>query len=155
MVQAVFVPGIAQRDRTCTRHERSPSDVIVPKHEHRFVDLGTRLVADPLDQAAPSGFSVRVVHLEHRRRSPHLHPHSQEAIYVVRGEGLLWEDGVARPFGAGDCALIEAGVPHATVPHPGTDMELLCFFPHPDPGANTRELGDVVIPESEDGAGRS
>lgn len=92
---------------------------------------------------------MRVVHLEHERRSPHLHPHSQEAIYVIKGEGLLWEDGVAQRFGAGDCALIEPGVPHATVPNPGTVMDLICFFPHPDLPGNTQELTDVIVPESE------
>jgi quercetin dioxygenase-like cupin family protein len=78
-------------------------------------------------------------------RSPHRHPHSQEAIYVISGRGTLWEDGEAQRFEAGDCALIAAGVPHATIPDGGTSMELVCFFPHPDLNTNLDELEDIVI----------
>jgi quercetin dioxygenase-like cupin family protein len=89
---------------------------------------------------------MRVVRLEGTgRRSPHRHPRSQEAIFVVEGAGYLWEDGVGARFEAGDCALIEAGVAHATVPDPGTSMELVCFFPHRDMKDNVEELEHVTI----------
>jgi quercetin dioxygenase-like cupin family protein len=123
--------------------------VIVSRAAYHFRDAPARRVADPFESADARGFSVRVVHLEHERRSPHRHPYSQEAIHVLKGEGVLWEDGTARRFVAGDTALVEAGVPHATVPDPGTGMDLICFFPHPDLAANTQELTDVVVPESE------
>jgi quercetin dioxygenase-like cupin family protein len=123
--------------------------VIVSRDACRFRDAPARSVADPFESAAPDGFSVRLVHLERERRSPHLHPHSQEAIHVLKGKGVLWEDGTARRFVEGDTALIEARVPHATVPDPGTGMDLICFFPHADLPANTEELTDVVVPESE------
>jgi hypothetical protein len=32
-----------------------------------------------------------------------------------------------------------------TVPDPGTDMELICFFPHPDLDDNIEELEDMIV----------
>jgi quercetin dioxygenase-like cupin family protein len=107
--------------------------------------LPGRVSADPFEGVATQGFSMRVVRVGAGTRSPHRHPHSQEAIFVVEGTGMLWEDGVTRRFEAGDCALIETGVAHATVPDPGTGMELVCFFPLADLEHNLEELGDMVI----------
>ncbi|MQB02270.1 MAG: cupin domain-containing protein [Actinobacteria bacterium] len=91
---------------------------------------------------------MRVVRLSgDRRRSAHAHPHSYEVIHVVRGRGALWEDGVATPVSGGDTALIPPGVPHATIPDPGTDMEVVCFFPHPDLSSNI-EVNPVPVPRS-------
>jgi quercetin dioxygenase-like cupin family protein len=88
---------------------------------------------------------MRIVRVEGEGRSPHRLPHSREAIYVISGKGWLWEDGVELRVEAGDCALIEAGVAHATIPDSGTAMQLVCFFPHPDLNANVEELEDIVI----------
>lgn len=122
----------------------------MPGARRRYHELPGRASADPLEGMQPRGFCLRVVRLEaQERRSPHRHPHSQEAIYVVRGRGTLWEDGVARKFEAGDCALIEPGVAHATLPDPGTSMELVCFFPRADLRDNIEELEDVVIHHDE------
>lgn len=114
----------------------------------RFRRLPGRATADPLEGAAPDGFAMRIARLDgNERRSPHRHPFSQEAIFVVSGAGTLWEDGEARRFVQGDSALIEPGVAHATVPDPDTTMELVCFFPHPDLPANTEEVPDIVVNE--------
>ena len=120
--------------------------MIFRRSARRFRRLPGRVAADPFEGGAPEGLSLRVVRLEGgARRSPHRHPHSQEAIYVVSGAGVLWEDGVMHRFEGGDCALIEAGVPHATLPDPGTAMELVCFWPHPDLARNIEELTDTVV----------
>jgi quercetin dioxygenase-like cupin family protein len=124
--------------------------VIAPLSARRYRPLPGRESADPFEDARVDGFCMRVVRLQGgRRRSPHRHPHSQEAIYVVTGSGVLWEEGVARKVEAGDCALIDAGVAHATIPDPGTSMELVCFFPYPDLPGNREELDDVVIVDEE------
>jgi quercetin dioxygenase-like cupin family protein len=89
---------------------------------------------------------MRVVVVEGAgRRTPHRHPRSQEAIYVARGKGILWEEGTAHAFEAGDCALIEPGVAHATIAEPGTSMELVCFFPLADLQGNIEELEDPIV----------
>lgn len=90
---------------------------------------------------------MRVVSLEGGRRSAHRHPRCQEVIFVITGSGRLWEDGVFSSFERGDCALVEPGVAHATIPDPGTAMELVCFFPVEDLAAATEELEEMVIAE--------
>ena len=97
---------------------------------------------------------MRLVRLEAgRRRSPHRHPHSQEAIYVVSGAGVLWEDGVERHVEAGDCLLIDTGVPHATIPTSGA-MELVCFLPRSGLESNLEELEHILITGDEGGGER-
>jgi quercetin dioxygenase-like cupin family protein len=124
--------------------------LIISRSTYDYVQRPGRLVVDPFEGTEHDAFSVRVVKLDgNERRTPHLHPESQEVIYVVRGEGMLWEDGKSQRFVEGDCALVDAGVPHATVPDTGTKMELVCFFAHPDLPANTRELPDISVPASE------
>lgn len=66
---------------------------------------------------------------------------------MITGSGRLWEDGVFSSFERGDCALVEPGVAHATIPDPGTAMELVCFFPVEDVAAATEELEEMVIAE--------
>jgi quercetin dioxygenase-like cupin family protein len=119
--------------------------MIAPR-SRRYRRLAGRDSADPFEGTKTDGLSVRIVRLRGEEvRSPHRHPYSQEAIYVLSGHGVLWEDGVTSRFEAGDCALIGRGVRHATLPHPGTSMKLVCFFPHEDLRRNTEEMYDTVI----------
>jgi quercetin dioxygenase-like cupin family protein len=128
--------------------------VIIRRASLSYQQLPGRSTADPFTEARPPGLAMRVVYLKGgARRSPHRHPHSHEAIYVLRGRGVLWEDGATSPFEEGDCALIAPGVAHATIPDAANDMELVCFFPHPELPANTDEVEDVVLVEgAEEGA---
>ena len=128
--------------------------MIVSRSERVFRRLPGRESADPFEGITPSELSMRLVRVgPSDRRSPHRHPHSGEAIYVVGGSGWLWEDGVRQRIEAGDCALVEAGTPHATLPDPGTSLELVCFFPHPNLNANVQELEEIVIGQPQGGPG--
>ena len=77
-------------------------------------------------------------------RTPHVHPHSAEVVYVAAGTGTAWEDDVPTQVGAGDVVVVPAGVPHATVASGTSDLVLVCFFPHPDLAANIEELTGPV-----------
>jgi quercetin dioxygenase-like cupin family protein len=83
---------------------------------------------------------MRVVRIPPGPRRPHLHPHSDEVVYVVEGRGTAWEDGTATAVGAGDVLVVPSGVPHATVAHAPSGLVLVCFFPAPDLGSNLVEL---------------
>jgi mannose-6-phosphate isomerase-like protein (cupin superfamily) len=86
-------------------------------------------------------------------RSPHLHPQSEEIVYVVAGTGRVWMDGAFHPVGPGSWYRIPAMTPHATLANRGERLSLVCFFPHDDFANNIEEL-DVVIKaamEDEDG----
>lgn len=105
-----------------------------------FVQLPGRRSADPF-AGGPPEVSVRIVHLQSDGlRRPHRHPRSCEVVHVVAGTGEAWQDGIRATIGPGDSFYVPAGVPHATLPRPGSTLELVCFFPHGDLAANLEEL---------------
>jgi quercetin dioxygenase-like cupin family protein len=128
--------------------------VIVSRSDYLFRRLPGRHSADPLENVPSLDLSMRIVRIEGGDRSPHRHPHSREAIYVISGTGRLWEDGVEHRIEAGDCVVIETGVPHATIADPGTTILLVCFFPHADLNANIEELENIVIRATREGLER-
>ena len=56
---------------------------------------------------------------------PHFHRISCEFFYVTQGELEFWEDGQIHQLGAGDCALVLPGVPHAFGAAKGSDADVL------------------------------
>lgn len=119
---------------------------VVPRGDMRFADLPGRQSADPWPRQLSASCSVRLVRIAPGPRTPHRHPHSVEAVYVAEGNGTAWEDGVSTPVAAGDFVMVPRGVPHATVAAPGTDLLLVCFFPHPDLAGNLEELPGLLGP---------
>lgn len=119
---------------------------VVRPTSFRFVDLPGRRSADPLT-AVESRSSVRYVELEHDPdRTAHRHPHSEEVMLVVAGQGHLWLEGERFPVAAGDVVHVPIGAAHATVPDPASAMELMCFFPHPNLADNIIETDIAVLP---------
>lgn len=119
---------------------------VVRPMSFRFVDLPGRRSADPLS-AVDSQSSVRYVKLEHDPdRTAHRHPHSEEVMLVVAGQGHLWLEGKRLPVASGDVVHVPIGAAHATVPDPGSAMELMCFFPHPNLADNIIETDIAVLP---------
>lgn len=117
---------------------------VVRRETLEFADLPGRRSADPL-AGLPVSSAVRVVELVRGEvRHTHLHPLSEEVVYVVSGSGRVWVDGTVSPVGPGDIVHIPTATPHATVPDPGVAMELVCFFPSPDLTANIVE-SDMVV----------
>jgi quercetin dioxygenase-like cupin family protein len=108
-----------------------------------FRQLPGRVAADPF-AGAGAPVSVRVVRVAlGGSRTPHRHPHSCEVVHVVAGKGVVWLDGRTSEVAAGDVVLISAGTPHATIAV-GAELQLVCFFPHPDLAANIEELDGVI-----------
>ena len=118
----------------------------VPLDELRFRDLPGRRAADPLAGVDAGELSVRYSRLRSGPRAPHRHPRCVEVIHVLEGTGTAWQDGETTRVGPGDFYVVPAGVPHATLPDPGTEMLLFCAFPVADLAANTEELeGDIDL----------
>ncbi|MGH8871360.1 MAG: cupin domain-containing protein [Acidimicrobiia bacterium] len=108
-----------------------------------YEDRPARRIANPFAESGPGESSARQVILHPvDRRSPHLHPHSEEVVYVIEGSGRVWIDGESHPVRPGSWVRIPAGTPHATLA--AEPMLLACFFPHHDLAQNIEEL-DVVI----------
>ena len=124
---------------------------VVGPEELRFRDFPGRATSDPFREAGQGESSVRQVVIEYvTSRSPHLHPQSEEIVYIVEGTGRVWLDGAFHPVGPGSWYRIPPRTPHATMADRGERMSLICFFPHDDFANNIVEL-DLVIKADEDG----
>jgi quercetin dioxygenase-like cupin family protein len=124
---------------------------VVGPDELDFRDFPGRSTADPFRKAGQGASTVRQVVIEHvPSRSPHLHPRSEEIVYVVSGHGRVWLEGVTHPVGPGSWYRIPAGTPHATMADPGERMSLVCFFPDDDFASNIEEL-DLLLETDEEG----
>jgi quercetin dioxygenase-like cupin family protein len=123
---------------------------VVGPDELDFRDFPGRSTADPFRKAGQGASTVRQVVIEHvPSRSPHLHPRSEEIVYVVSGHGRVWLEGVTHPVGPGSWYRIPAGTPHATMADPGERMSLVCFFPDDDFASNIEEL-DLLLETDEE-----
>jgi quercetin dioxygenase-like cupin family protein len=118
---------------------------VIAPGELVFRAFSGRRTANPFASAGQGQSTVRQVSIEYvPTRSPHLHPHSEEVIYVVAGHGRVWIDGRFHPVGPGTWYRIPARTPHATTADPGEQVSLVCFFPHDDFANNIEEL-DIVL----------
>lgn len=123
---------------------------VVGPDELRFRDFPGRTTSDPFKEAGQGASTVRQVVIEYvPSRSPHLHPQSEEIVYVVAGTGRVWLDGVFHSVGPGSWYRIPARTPHATMADRGERLSLVCFFPHDDFPNNIQEL-DIVIEADEE-----
>lgn len=114
-----------------------------------YRDRPSRKTADPFEGSGPGESSARQVVLERDPdRTPHLHPRSEEVVYVAEGSGRVWIDGEFHEVSAGSWVRIPPSTPHATIPTEGDRMTLICFFPHPHFEDNIEEL-DIVIQQEE------
>jgi quercetin dioxygenase-like cupin family protein len=124
---------------------------VVGPGDLQFRDFPGRSTADPFRVAGKGESTVRQVSMEHvAARGPHRHPKSEEVVYVVAGHGRVWLDGTYHQVGPGSWYRIPAGMPHATLPDPGEQMSLVCFFPHNEFGDNIEELDMLLEPDKEE-----
>ena len=120
---------------------------VIPGDEVTLVDLPGRRSGDPL-RDLPTASSMRLVRVTRSpMRRAHRHPASEEVVYVRRGTGTVYVEGVRTPVGPGTIVHIPAGTAHATIPDAGAEMELVCFFPHPDLTQNLEETDIDVMTE--------
>jgi quercetin dioxygenase-like cupin family protein len=125
---------------------------VVGPDELRFRDFPGRTTSDPFKEAGQGASTVRQVVIEYvPSRSPHLHPQSEEIVYVVAGTGRVWLDGVFHAVGPGSWYRIPPRTPHATMADRGERLSLVCFFPHDDFPNNIQELEMVIEADKEGG----
>lgn len=109
--------------------------------------LETKQSADGLSPDLEAASTVRLVRISpSKARRTHVHPYSEEVIYIERGEGWLWESGEVTGVTRGDVIYIPQGVEHVTFARRESSLSLVCFFPHPDLGANLEERSERLSP---------
>ncbi|HJQ75710.1 MAG TPA: cupin domain-containing protein [Acidimicrobiia bacterium] len=125
---------------------------VIGRGDLEYRQFPGRTTSNPFRDAGQGASTVREVVIEHvPSRSPHLHPNSEEIVYVAAGSGRVWLDGIFHPVGPGSWYRIPAKTPHATMADPGQRMTLICFFPHDDFANNIEELDMVIEAAKEDG----
>lgn len=61
----------------------------------------------------------------------HCHPDGEELIYIIRGEGKVYIDGIIRPLNEGTAVLFERGSIHMVRNSGIEEMKVICFFAPP------------------------
>ena len=115
----------------------------VPANRRRGGDV--RTVLSPATAGATSGFLGTATLEPGEVVTEHWHPYSEEFLYCVRGEVVLWLDGQPRPLRADEAVLVPIGVRHRLA-NEGDETAMLVFqlgplAPHPSLGhVDTEEL---------------
>ena len=76
-------------------------------------------------------------------RNAHSHPAMEEVIYVEKGRGKAWVEGVVTPIKAGDSVLVSPGERHMMINTGRTALVLVCAFSQCDPENHYREHPEV------------
>ncbi len=58
----------------------------------------------------------------------HCHPQGEELIYIIRGEGKVYVDGVIKPVREGSAVLFERNAIHMVRNSGSEEMKVICFF---------------------------
>jgi putative monooxygenase len=115
------------------------ADAVAP-NRRRGGDI--RVLLSPLSVGATSGFMGVGTLDPGERIIRHLHPYSEEFMYVVRGALLATVGGEQVEVGAGEGFMVPMNTEHELV-NPGTEPVFVVF--HSSPLAPRPELGHVDL----------
>jgi mannose-6-phosphate isomerase-like protein (cupin superfamily) len=57
----------------------------------------------------------------------HIHKTSEEIYYILKGQGIMWQDGEERPVKVGDAIANLPGVPHRITNNGSEPLVFLCI----------------------------
>lgn len=78
-----------------------------------------------------SNFAMRLIEIEERGdtpSSPHIHPWEHE-IFIVEGNGAVWDGDERRLFNKGDVIYIPSGEPHTFMNLGENTLQFICCIP--------------------------
>jgi len=79
-------------------------------------------------------------------RPAHAHPHSEELIYIINGNGKVMIDGEVSEVRAGTAVLFEQGKIHMLKNTGSTEMKVICFFAPATSLANYQRFDNISFP---------
>lgn len=82
-----------------------------------------------------------------RVRPAHSHPHGEEVIYIIRGEGRVLVAGEVSPVRAGSVVLFPRGAVHMLHNTGAEEMKVVCFFAPATNLENYKMYEDVDFPD--------
>jgi quercetin dioxygenase-like cupin family protein len=80
-------------------------------------------------------------------RPAHSHPHGEEVIYIIRGEGRVLVAGEVSPVRAGSVVLFPRGAVHMVHNTGGEEMKVMCFFAPATNLENYKMFEEVDFPD--------
>ena len=103
-------------------HESDVEELDLPGRRFRW------LVADDRIKAEHCSACVIRVAPGDRVRPAHSHPHGEEVIYIMHGEGRVLVAGEVSPVRAGSVVLFPRGAVHMLHNTGAEEMKVVCFF---------------------------
>lgn len=80
-------------------------------------------------------------------RPAHSHPHGEEVIYIIHGEGRVLVNGEVAPVRTGSVVLFPRGQVHMLHNTGGDEMKVVCFFAPATNLDNYKMYESVDFPE--------
>ena len=146
-----FGPQTRGESRTVIAGESFMSATVI--HESDIAELNLpgrnlRWVVSPegLPAESCSACVIRVAPGD-RVRPAHSHPHGEEVIYIIRGEGRVLIAGEVSPVRAGSVVLFPRGAVHMLHNTGAEEMKVVCFFAPPTNLDNYKMYEDVDFPD--------
>lgn len=123
-------------------HESDVPEVEQPGRLMRWLVSPDALVANNLS------FCVIRVQPGETVRPAHSHPHSEELVYILAGEGEVMIEGEVGEVRAGTAVLLEQGKVHMLRNTGTEEMKAACFFAPATSLDNYRVFEEIQFPQS-------
>jgi len=122
-------------------HETDVEELDLPGRQLRWVVSPDGLLAE--------GCSACVIRVApgDKVRPAHSHPHGEEVIYIIRGEGRVLVAGEVSPVRAGSIVLFPRGAVHMLHNTGVEEMKVVCFFAPSTNLENYKMFEDVDFPD--------
>jgi quercetin dioxygenase-like cupin family protein len=88
-------------------------------------------------------FDMRLLEIEENHgtpRSPHIHPWEHE-IFIVEGDGVVWDGDKRSQFSKGDVIYIPPGEPYTFINLGKNTLRFICFIPS---GVDLRKITPLI-----------
>jgi quercetin dioxygenase-like cupin family protein len=122
-------------------HEEDAAELELPGRRFRWL-----VAPGAIDANHCSACVIRVPPGE-KVRPAHSHPHGEEAIYIISGEGRVLVSGEIAPVRAGATVLFPQGAVHMLHNTGAEEMKVVCFFAPPTSLDNYKLHEDVDFPD--------
>ena len=126
-----------------TIHETDVRELDLPGRHLRWIVSPEGLPAE--------GCSACVIRVSpgDKVRPAHSHPHGEEVIYILQGEGRVLVAGEVSPVRAGSVVLFPRGAVHMLHNTGSDEMKVVCFFAPSTSLDNYKMYEDVDFPATE------
>jgi mannose-6-phosphate isomerase-like protein (cupin superfamily) len=121
-------------------HENDVPEIALPGRHLRWV-----VTAENMNAKCSSACVIRVPPGE-TVKPAHSHPNGEEVIYIIRGSGRVYVDGVIEAVREGTTVLFPQGAVHMLQNSGTEEMKVICFFAPPSDLTTYKLFENVKFP---------